>query len=197
MLDLHRLAKVLGVMIVFDPVITPRDDGDKDPLGLMATDDFLKRYWSDPEFAEARMEPVPVPRKEQPGEAVCGTGRSSFAIDPYGNIYPCVQWRRRVANIKEIASLQEVWHTSPVLLDVRRTAVEMADKLRTMQQAGQSGGFCNFCLGVADLQTGDPMNYYPQAAKNAEMRQQAYDAWSSKTGEMIEDDGGILGKCAM
>jgi MoaA/NifB/PqqE/SkfB family radical SAM enzyme len=196
-LDMHRLATELGVMIIFDPVITPRDDGDKDPLSLMASDDFLRRFWSDPAYAAARIDPVPIPRKEEPGEAVCGTGRSSFAIDPYGNIYPCVQWRRKVANIKEIGSLKEVWHTSPVLIDVRRAAVEMADKLRTLQQAGQSGGFCNFCLGVADLQTGDPMTYYPQAAKNAEFRQQAYETHKSNTGETLEDDGGILGKCSM
>jgi MoaA/NifB/PqqE/SkfB family radical SAM enzyme len=196
-LDMFRLARDLGAVIIFDPVITPRDDGDKDPLDLMATDEFLKRYWSSPEFAEARIQAVPLPRDESPGEAVCGTGRSSFAIDPYGNIYPCVQWRRKVANIKEIASLKEIWHTSPVLVEVRRAAVEMADRLRQMHQSGQSGGFCNFCLGVADLQTGDPMNYYPQAAKNAAFRKQAYDEWKAKTGETLEDTGGILSKCSM
>jgi MoaA/NifB/PqqE/SkfB family radical SAM enzyme len=41
--------------------------------------------------------------------AVCGTGRSGFAMDPYGNIYPCVQWRRKVANILEVSSLREIW----------------------------------------------------------------------------------------
>lgn len=196
-LDMHRLARDLDTVIIFDPVITPRDDGDKDPLRLMATDDFLKRYWSDPAYAEARIQSVPLPRHEAPGEAVCGTGRSSFAIDPYGNIYPCVQWRRKVANIKEIGSLKEVWHTSPVLIEVRRAAVEMADRLRAMHQSGQSGGFCTFCLGVADLQTGDPMNYYPQAAKNAAFRKQAYEDWKAKTGEALEDTGGILSKCSM
>jgi len=196
-LDMYRLAQDLGAVIIFDPVITPRDDGDRDPLSLMATDEFLKRYWSDPAYANARQQPVPLPRHDAPGEAVCGTGRSSFAIDPYGNIYPCVQWRRKVANIKEVDSLREIWHTSPVLIEVRRAAVEMADKLRDMHQSGQSGGFCNFCLGVADLQTGDPKSYYPQAAKNAEFRKQAYEAWRAETGETLEDNGGILSKCSM
>ncbi len=196
-LDIYRLAEELGVIVIFDPVITPRDDGDKDPIGQMATDDFLKRYWSDPAYAGARREPVPKMRQDAPGEAVCGTGRSSLAIDPYGNIFPCVQWRRKVANIKELKSMKEIWQTSPVLIEVRQTAVEMADKLRTMHEKGQSGGFCNFCLGVADLQTGDPLAYYPQAAKNAEFRRQAYAAWKEKTGELLEDDGGVLSKCSM
>src|SRR6266581_5961884 len=196
-LDLYRLSQDLGVFISFDPVITPRDDGDKDPLELMATDEFLARFWTDDAYAGARKEPVPLARCDGPGEAVCGTGRSSFAIDPYGNIYPCVQWRRKVANIKEIASLEELWQTSPVLIDVRKTAVEMADRLREQKHHGGSGGFCNFCLGVAGLPTGHPMAYYAQAAKNAEFRKQAYEAWNAKTGKTLEDDGGVLSKCSM
>jgi len=196
-LDMHRLALDLGATIVFDPVITPRDDGDKDPVNLMATDDFLRRYWTEPAYAGARREPVPVPRHDGPGEAVCGTGRTAFALDPYGNIFPCVQWRKSAGNIRTIASLREIWHTSPVLIEVRRTAVEMADKLRESQQAGTAGGFCNFCMGVADLQLGDPKAIYPQIQKNAEFRQQAYEEWKAKTGETLEDIGGVLSKCAM
>src|SRR6266852_3319761 len=41
-LDMYRLAQSLGANIIFDPVITPRDDGDKDPLRLMASEDFLR-----------------------------------------------------------------------------------------------------------------------------------------------------------
>jgi radical SAM protein with 4Fe4S-binding SPASM domain len=196
-LDLYNLARELGATIIFDPVITPRDDGDKDPLSLMATDEFLERFWTDEAFAGARKELVPLPRNDGPGEAVCGTGRSSLAIDPYGNIYPCVQWRRSAGNIKDLKELRSMWQTSPVLIEVRRKAVEMADRLRQQKEAGQSGGFCNFCLGVADLQTGDPLSYYPQAAKNAEFRLKAYETWKAKTGESAEDTGGVLSKCLM
>ncbi len=193
-LDMHRLARELGVSIIFDPVITPRDDGDKDPLSLMATDDFLRKYWSDPAYAEARREPVPTPRVDGPGEPICGTGRASFAIDPYGNIYPCVAWRRRVANIKEIGSLKEIWQSSPVLIEVRATAVAAA---QTLLKEQASGSHCNFCLGVAETQTGDPLSYYSQAAKNAEFRKLAYEDWKEKTGKTLEDTGGVLSKCAM
>ena len=195
-LDMHRLAMDLGATIVFDPVITPRDDGDKDPLRLMASDDFLARYWGDDAYAEARREVVPIERSDAPGEAVCGTGRSSFTIDPYGNIFPCVQWRRKVANIKEIKALKDIWFTSPVLLEVRRTAVEMAEELKK-KDACDSGNFCNFCLGVADLQAGDPKAYYPQAAKNALFRRQAYEAWKARNGETAGDHGGVSAKCGM
>ena len=184
----------LGAFIIFDPVITPRDDGDKDPLRLMATDEFLTRYWSDDAYAEARKERVPLPRCDGPGEAVCGTGRSSFAIDPYGNIYPCVQWRRKVANIKEISSLKEIWWTSPVLLEVRKTAIDIA---QTVLKKADAGAFCNFCAGVADLQLGDPKALYPQAMKNAESRQRAHEAWKSKNRQAAEEEGGVSSKCGL
>jgi MoaA/NifB/PqqE/SkfB family radical SAM enzyme len=193
-LDLYRLSQELGAFITFDPVITPRDDGDKDPLKLMATDDFLTRYWSDDAYAEARKEPVPLPRCDGPGEAVCGTGRSSFAIDPYGNIYPCVQWRRKVANIKEISSLREIWWTSPVLLEVRKTAVDIA---QSVLKSADAGAFCNFCAGVAELQTGDAKSLYPQVLKNAESRQRAHEAWKTRTGLAAEDAGAVATKCGL
>jgi radical SAM protein with 4Fe4S-binding SPASM domain len=193
-LDMYALTQELGVTIIFDPVITPRDDGDKDPLGLMATDDFLRRYWSDPAYAGPRRELVPKPRVDAPGEAVCGSGRSSLAIDPYGNIYPCVQLRRSAGNIKTLPTLKEMWHTSPVLNEVRRTAVEVAQVVLKQVNVGSQ---CNFCMGVAELQTGDLKRLYPQAAKNAEFRMQAYEAWKAKTGETLEDDGGVLSKCSM
>ncbi|MFQ5877155.1 MAG: radical SAM/SPASM domain-containing protein [Acidobacteriota bacterium] len=191
-LDIHRLGRELGATVLFDPVITPRDDGDRDPLALMASDDFLERFWKDEAYAGARRESVPRPREHAPGEAVCGTGRSSVTIDPYGNIYPCVQWRRKVANIKEIGSLKEIWFTSPVLQEVRKTAVEMAQEVL---KRSETGGFCNFCLGVADLQTGDPKALYPQALKNAEFRKKAYEAWKADTGSRLDEQaGGSLAK---
>jgi radical SAM protein with 4Fe4S-binding SPASM domain len=191
-LDMERLAGELGAYIQFDVVITPRDDGDKDPLALMATDEFLERYWNDDAYMTARKEKVPQPRHDGPGEAVCGTGRSGLAIDPYGNIYPCVQLRRKVANIKELDSLKDMWRTSPVLIEVRRTAVDVAQRILKETKAGDQ---CGFCMGVAELQTGDATAMYPQAQKNAEFRKKAYEAWEAKNGKAGEDPGGVLTRC--
>jgi radical SAM protein with 4Fe4S-binding SPASM domain len=193
-LDLERLAIEIDARIQFDTVITPRDDGDKEPVSLMATDDFLASFWKDAAYRTARKEDVPLPRRDGPGEAVCGTGRSSFAIDPYGNIYPCVQLRRKAGNIKELASLRDMWRTSPVLIEVRKLAVEIAQE--TLKVA-KNGDQCGFCMGVAELQMGDPKAIYPQIAKNAEHRASAYEEWKARTGRSDEDTGGVLTKCAM
>jgi radical SAM protein with 4Fe4S-binding SPASM domain len=192
-LEMERIADELDVRIQFDTVITPRDDGDKDPLRLMATEEFLERFWTEDVYRRARKEDVPLPRHDGPGEAVCGTARSSFAIDPYGNIYPCVQLRRKAGNIKELASLRDMWRTSPVLIQVRREAIEIAQE--TLKQA-KNGDQCHFCMGVAEVQLGDPRAIYPQIARNAEFRARAYAAWKERTGGS-EDPGGVHQKCAL
>ena len=103
--------------------------------------------------------------------AVCGSGRAGFTIDPYGNILPCVALRRKVANILEINSLEEIWGTSPVLLEVRDLAVEARRKL----DGHEDGPYFSFCMGVAEAEKGDPLTLYPQAEINARAVHRHYD----------------------
>ena len=165
-----EIAKEYGASIAFDPVITPRDDGDKGPLGMAATKEFLVRFFSD-EFKEIRYGRDVTKRDDSVVRTNCGTGRTSFTIDPYGNIFPCVQWRRKWANIKEVDSLTEIWKTSEVLQHVRWAAVQIT---QTTLKEKESGAFCSFCPGVAELQTGSPFMMYPQAEIVAEARLSAY-----------------------
>lgn len=170
-----RAIKAIGdrfdVPVIFDPVITPRDDGDRSPLHLQATKEFLVRYFSD-EYLDLRMGHKVGKRDNEKIKANCGTGRSGFTIDPYGNIYPCVQWRRKVANIREVQSLGEIWRNSDVLHEVRRVAEEIP---RATLSRSASGEFCTFCPGVAELQTGSPFAMYPQAEHVADARMEAFE----------------------
>lgn len=173
--DIKALAASLGCHAEFDPVITPRDDGDTSPLALQADRDFLEKLWS-PEYVDVTHEEVPVPRNDTKVEANCGTGRSTIAIDPYGNIYPCVQWRRSAGNIMEVEDLRALWTHSPVLNEVRRIALEIP---KTTLKTCESGEFCSFCPGVAEVQTGDPRNIYPQVRMTSEIRKQKHSEFLS------------------
>lgn len=163
---IKRLGDELGCHVEFDPVITPRDDGDTSPLALQATTDFLDRFFSS-EFADLTREEMPLPRDDSRIKPVCGTGRSTVSLDPYGNIYPCVQWRRSAGKITEIEDLKTLWRESPVLTEVRRIAEEIP---RTTLKNFEHGAFASFCAGVAEVQTGDPRNLYPQVKENARIR---------------------------
>jgi MoaA/NifB/PqqE/SkfB family radical SAM enzyme len=161
-----KLAEDLGCHVEFDPVITPRDDGDTSPLALQATTDFLDRFFSS-EYSDLTREEVPQPRDDSRVKPVCGTGRSTVSLDPYGNIFPCVQWRRSAGKITEIEDLKALWQESPVLQEVRQIAEEIP---RTTLKNFEHGAFASFCAGVAEVQTGDPRNLYPQVKDNAEIR---------------------------
>ena len=192
--EMRALAEDLGAEIHFDPVVTPKDDGDQEPLQMGADEEFMKRWWSD-EFLDVREEKVPMRRDDKEIAAVCGVGRSGFAVDPYGNIYPCVQWRRKVANILEIPSLRDVWKGSTVLAEVRRVAEEIP---RTTLKNSDVGEFTAFCAGVAWLQTGDPTRMYHQAELTARFRKKAYLELKARSdaGEVIEGLDNVFEKCA-
>lgn len=161
--DIYRMGGELDVQVTFDPVVTPRDDGDTEPLRLQATPEFLRKFWSE-EWKELRGGHSVVPQDHTEIRAACGTGRTTVAIDPYGNIYPCVQWRRKAGNVLEVEDLASLWNDSPVLQEVRQLAVRVTG---TTLKECESGEYCTFCLGVAEVQTGDPLKMYPQAQANA------------------------------
>ena len=161
-----------GVKVQFDAVITPKDDGNQDPLALRADDEVIRKYWGE-WYHELTGGKAP-PRANHcasGSEANCGTARGGFTIDPYGNILPCVALRRSAGNILEVDDFEQVWRTSPVLNEVRDLAVAARTKL----DQHEDGQFFTFCLGVAEVQTGDPLGLYPQAEINAKAVRRNYE----------------------
>jgi MoaA/NifB/PqqE/SkfB family radical SAM enzyme len=163
--EVKELARGLGREVIFDAVITPKDDGNQDPLALRPQDGFIEKYWG--EWYSKLHDGKQPPRGnhcESDGSANCGTGVSGFTIDPYGNLLPCVAFRRKIANVLEVDSLKPIWAGSPVLKEVRDL------NLKAKQQVSRHPDgpyFMGFCLGVAETQTGDPLGMYPQAEVNA------------------------------
>jgi len=164
---MFALAEGLRLPLQFDPEVTPRDDGDRTPTGIAATQEGLLRLFR-AEFARGeraaaagsrdadRALPVPTDRH-------CGAGSAGIAVDPYGNVYPCVQWRRPVGSLHE-ARLAEIWARSPGLEDVRRTTAEVKQRLMARADAA----LLNFCPGLAVATSGDPLAVYAGAERRAE-----------------------------
>ncbi len=174
--DLFRirdLADSMGCYLVFDAVITPKDDGSPDPLALRADEEFLAKYWGEwyLDLHHGKLPPRSNHCASDRAEAICGSGRAGFTLDPYGNVFPCVALRRRIANILEIERLEEIWKRSPVLEEVRTLAVDAKRKV----DEHENGPYFTFCMGVAENQTGDPLELYPQAEINARAVRRAYD----------------------
>lgn len=168
---MFALADDWDLPINFDPQITPRDDGDSSPLGLAPSRDGVARLLAlQRERAAARRRSDQESRStdataETVGAKHCGAGSATVTIDPFGNVYPCVQWRRRVGNLHE-QSIQTIWRQSRELTEVRRLAVEVKQML---SQHGPLG--FGFCPGLAEQETGDPADLYPAARRFLELRQ--------------------------
>ena len=181
--EIRDLGERYGLRVTFDAVITPKDDGNLDPLALRPDDGFIEKYWSEwyPQLHRGR-QPPRANHCAADGEANCGSARGGFTLDPYGNILPCVAFRRKAGNILQVEKLEELWFTSPVLNEVRDLTV----KARQTLDKHENGQYFTFCLGVAETQTGDPLAIYPQAEINAKAVRKHYDLLQIQDPEQAE-----------
>lgn len=167
--EIFALADRLGLPIAVNPVVSPRDDGGREPLALTASregklrlfrllDERARRRQGSERHGELGRQAddgIPAPESEKN----CGAGSSSITVDPYGNVLPCVQWRRPVGNLHR-ASIREIWEGARGLDEVRRLTGE-AKKM--VDGHGPDGRLMAFCPGLAELATGDPLGLYDDA----------------------------------
>jgi mycofactocin biosynthetic radical S-adenosylmethionine protein MftC len=174
---MFTLTDSLGLPLQIDPEVTPRDDGSREPLQVAASREGVLRLFR-LQFERSRSAaadaPVEVARGGDDGTMPapvhkhCGAGSSGIAVDPYGNVYPCVQWRRPVGNLHQ-QSIREIWQTSTGLTEVRNLTVEVKEK---MDAQGPGAHLLNFCPGSAATQAGSPLQLYPAAQQRRELMQQ-------------------------
>ena len=81
-------------------------------------------------------------------------------------------FRRAAGNVLEIDDLTDAWYNSPVLKEVRDLSVKATEKIAEHPDGEYIAGFC---LGVAELQTGDPLGMYAQAEVNAKGLKRHYE----------------------
>jgi MoaA/NifB/PqqE/SkfB family radical SAM enzyme len=151
--DVIALAQSLDLSLQIDPTLTPRDDGDLSPLGFAPSRAAVRRVLSLSD--NTAMERVA-------GGVNCGLGRITMAIDPEGNVYPCMQWRHKAIGNVRRDSLREIWFTS----DVRREAAQVSTEVNDhfMKSGGAIAEF-PYCPALAMQETGDPL--IPDAAFEA------------------------------
>jgi mycofactocin biosynthetic radical S-adenosylmethionine protein MftC len=166
------LVDELGVPLQLDPEVTPRDDGNVEPLSIAPSRQGLERLFAlQAERARRGAGAVSVAREGDEGvvpvplEKHCGAGSAGIAVDPYGNVYPCVQWRRPVGSLHE-QSIREIWTGSAGLREVRELTAQAKEVVAAW---GPAGPLLNFCPGAAATRTGDPLTVYGDAARRAEV----------------------------
>lgn len=157
---MYAIADELGINLAIDPEVTPRDDGDKSPLNIAASDEGIRnlyRVMLDRSRAAGRsgttleahfdhMKPVDTDHH-------CGAGSSAIAVNPFGEVYPCVQFRRSIGNLQE-QSIVDIWRDSPVLAEIR-------DITKQVKLTVDGEGIVRHCPGAAHAAAGDPLAIHP------------------------------------
>lgn len=168
--EMFALTDSLGLPLQVDPEVTPRDDGGRDPLQVAPSREGVLRLFR-LQFERGRAsQPVEVARGGDDGTVPvpvhkhCGAGSSGIAVDPYGNVYPCVQWRRPVGNLHR-QGIREIWQGSAGLAEVREMTGEVKQR---MDALGPGSHLLNFCPGSAAIQ-GSPLELYPAAVQRKEL----------------------------
>jgi len=166
---LCALADRLGLLLQIDPDVSPIDTGHTAPFSIAPTEAGLRRLH---ELDRARLaasfieKQTPgtaelvnrgVQKKEHPESTAkhCGAGSTGLAVDPYGNVYPCVQWRIRLGSLHD-QSASDIWQNSEELKRVRA----LNEKVGEARKSARTDAGLAFCPGMAQTETGSPFSPY-------------------------------------
>ncbi len=142
---LQALAIELGAQFRHSVTITPQDTGGRGPLRHRMTDDdllWLFRKIIEPGYWEKRALP--------PDARTCGISLNACNLDPYGNVYPCVQTRSAAGNVRE-QPLQVIWKESPLWIELGNLTLGELPVCRTCELRS----LCVRCHGLAQVEDGD------------------------------------------
>ncbi|MFH2204594.1 MAG: radical SAM protein [Elusimicrobiota bacterium] len=171
---LQDFAQELGARCLFDPTLTPRNSGKKNNLEHRLPAAELDEIFADPRITTR--DNLAAVEEFQSGEYedyLCSAGRNSGAIDPYGEVNPCLQWPVKCGNIRGEA-FKDIWHGSSVLREIR--------ELKHRKQTTGSAAYCNNCPGLAYLESGD-------ALQPADYDMRVQDSVRAALGAAESDDG--------
>jgi mycofactocin biosynthetic radical S-adenosylmethionine protein MftC len=154
-LNIHELDEMVALVSSLqlphriDPTMTPRDDGDLSPLDYSVDAEGLQKTYR----VLAELGKLPSVQRHE-GGINCGLGRITLAVDPDGNVFPCLQWRKApLGNVKE-GRLSEMWHASAS----RQEAADVSSAVNeTMRASGSALASFPFCPALAFQRTGDPL----------------------------------------
>jgi MoaA/NifB/PqqE/SkfB family radical SAM enzyme len=146
---MREIAAGRGVPLRLDAMLTPRDDGDPGPLAYRASPAGVERMFR-VLAGEGR-----VPSEQRvAGAANCGLGSTTLAIDPEGNVFPCLQWRRApLGNVRQ-TPLGAVWRESEERVQAAATALQANSSM--IARGGALAAF-SFCPALALQRSGDAL----------------------------------------
>ncbi len=146
--DLEDWSLQKDLSLKVDPMITPKLNGNLDPIKYRASADQLRWYYRE------KMNRWPNGKPKASGESLddytCNAGKGKCAINAYGDLFPCIEIRDSLGNLLE-SSFHELWHGEKVQpwRKMKWNQVKDVDQ--------DTVSFCDHCPGMAKNETGDPL----------------------------------------
>jgi AdoMet-dependent heme synthase len=134
MLDFCRVRELTPLV---DPKMTLADGGDSKP----------RQHEIDPQLWKPCLEKAgrnPGNIERDPEQPVCNAGRSTMTINPYGDVYPCIEVRKSAGNVGS-RGLSDIWKNSEFLQEIRELKFGDFEHCSACELATQ----CRFCPGSA------------------------------------------------
>jgi radical SAM protein with 4Fe4S-binding SPASM domain len=150
--EMRKYAQELGAGFRFDPVLIPRMDGNASPAAFRISPEQVveldladeKRVKELHEFAEQFSGPPP----ESDLLYFCGAGVSTFHIDAWGRLSPCLTSRQQSFNLRS-GTFREGWlEFMPRALGQKRTRKTVCRECKLL-------ALCGLCPALAALESGD------------------------------------------
>lgn len=143
--EIRVLASELGAILQLDPIVSPKNDGNRTPLQFELDDSELYKF-----FSSIADPPQTKGQTDRPSESIiCRAGRDICSISPSGIVYPCVALPIPLGNLRE-QNFNKIWYGDEV------------EKLRKLRFSDLSEcvscpelSFCTRCWGLALLESGD------------------------------------------
>ncbi|OFW59069.1 MAG: hypothetical protein A2W01_04235 [Candidatus Solincola sediminis] len=176
--EISRLAEDLETTAIFTALVFPRNDGDREPTLMRLNEEGLER------FLRFEMEYLPRYLSEVSGFEVdnvadyiqkcaigprdpqgdkkryCGAGRTVFALNPYGDIYPCVAFPWPVANVRN-GRLIEAWRESPKLRELREAELDLPEQCEHCSLLDK----CGICRALSYQEEGRAVAVSPEKCR--------------------------------
>ena len=173
--DIAAMADGMGIKAVFSSIIFPRNDRDPAPIAMRLDDAGLERfirfhtrYMLDklgeimgPEAKRTAykdlaryMQKCAIDPTQTQSEyrGYCGGGNTAFAINPYGDVYPCIAFPLVVGNVQEYDFL-EIWKNSPELMRLRGKEDVLPEDCKECDLLER----CAICMALSYLEEGEAM----------------------------------------
>jgi MoaA/NifB/PqqE/SkfB family radical SAM enzyme len=156
-----KLADSLGLKLIIQGPVGPRDNGDTEPLTIQPDKQvwekirFLKRNSTENE--ENRIPIKDLDNKSESGKKApqlsrtCNVGRVGVDIDPFGNVYPCMHIKDSAGSLHE-QSITDIWKETSSGADgafkrAQNEAVKAAEKFQG--QKIEQFGAPTYCVAIA------------------------------------------------